>query len=240
MVDTAVVVSCDAIIVITELEVSVVNLNDVTVIVGLNVVLTLVTVVVGLNAVNVVKLVAVTVGENIVVGEVKVKVVVVAVTVLRNHPRRRHPRNKRTYSCDQQAENNQYFDDRLGLQGCPAYMFALIHDITLIDIVSRSSLHSMHDKDKTEGKEAGDLSSSYLGLVRSIMNAASVGTTMMQVRTIAELATASSRNEPATSPSASNAKAAASSSNEPFATRLTLIFLLRMRALTPSNVKGVR
>ena len=80
VVDTAVVVNCDAIIVITELEVSVVNLNDVTVIVGLNVVLTLVTVTVGLNAVNVVKMVAVTVGEKIVVGEVKVKVVVVAVT----------------------------------------------------------------------------------------------------------------------------------------------------------------
>jgi len=72
VVDTAVVVNCDAIIVMTELEVSVVNFHDVTVIVGLNVVLTLVTVTVGLNAVSVTKLVAVTVGEYIVVGEVKV------------------------------------------------------------------------------------------------------------------------------------------------------------------------
>jgi len=75
-----VVVSCDAIIVIVEFVVIVVNLNDVKITVGLNVVVTLVTVVVGLNTVTVAKIVAVTVGEYIVVGEVKVKVVVVAVT----------------------------------------------------------------------------------------------------------------------------------------------------------------
>ena len=69
MVDTAVVVRCDTIWVKTEVEVIVVNLNDVTAIVGLNVILTLVTVVVGLKTVAVTVVGAVTVGEYTVVVE---------------------------------------------------------------------------------------------------------------------------------------------------------------------------
>ena len=67
-----------------------------------------------------------------------------------------------------------------------------------------------------------------------------VGAAMMQVRTIAELATASNKNEPANSPAASNARAAASSSSEPFARFVTLILLLFVRALMPTNVNGVK
>lgn len=70
--------------------------------------------------------------------------------------------------------------------------------------------------------------------------AAIVGAAIMQVRTIAELATASIRNEPTNSPAASNARAAASSKSEPFATLVTLILFLLVRARMPTSVNGVR
>ena len=76
VVDTAVVVNCDAMIVSAEVFVIVVNLNEVTDIIGVNEVVGTVVV---LNAVTVTWLVAVAVAVTV-AGMVKVKVVVVTVT----------------------------------------------------------------------------------------------------------------------------------------------------------------
>jgi len=84
------------------------------------------------------------------------------------------------------------------------------------------------------------LLSDYCDFGRSTSRAMIVGAAMMQVRTIAELATASIRNEPASSPAASNPKAAASTTSDALAMLIVLILLLRVNALMLRNVNGVR
>ena len=63
-----------------------------------------------------------------------------------------------------------------------------------------------------------------------------VGAAMMQVRTIAELATASNKNEPANSPAASNANATASTDNEARAMLATRILLFRLLKATSAGI----
>lgn len=63
---------------------------------------------------------------------------------------------------------------------------------------------------------------------------------MMQVKMIAELATASSKSEPANSPAASSANATASTANETRAILVIRIFLLFVKALKPATAGSVK
>jgi len=80
----------------------------------------------------------------------------------------------------------------------------------------------------------------YFGLALSIARAAIAGAETRQIRTTAELAAASRRNEPASSPTASNVSATASTASEPFARLLTRILLLLATALMPISAGSVR
>ena len=70
--------------------------------------------------------------------------------------------------------------------------------------------------------------------------AATDGTVTMQTRTIAEPATASSRNEPASSPAASNASETANRVTEAFAMLVIRIFLLLAKELKPAIAGTVK
>ncbi len=74
----------------------------------------------------------------------------------------------------------------------------------------------------------------------SMAKAATDGTVTRHVRTIAEPATASSRNEPASSPAASNAIETANSANEVFAMLVIRIFLLFAKVLKPAIAGTVK
>lgn len=75
---------------------------------------------------------------------------------------------------------------------------------------------------------------------RSIARAAIVGTAMTQTRTIAELATASSKSEPANSPAPSSANATASTANETRAILVIRIFLLFAKVLKAARAGIVK
>ena len=80
----------------------------------------------------------------------------------------------------------------------------------------------------------------YCGFGCSTSRAMIVGVAMMQVRTIAELAMARIRNEPASSPAASNPKPTASTMSDPFAKLVVSILFLRVSDLMLTSMNGVR